>query len=73
MIKKRNVNLFPSDVVEEFSPVSDSGSFWDSWGDLHGDSCGSSECVPVVSSGVPIVTDVSVSFLGWCAWRGFPF
>ena len=41
--------------------MDDSGSFGDSWCDLCGHSCGFSECVPAVSSGVPVVTDVSVS------------
>ena len=45
--------------------MDDLGSFRDSWNDFHGDSCGFSECVPAVSSGVPVVTDVSDSFLWW--------
>ena len=45
-------------AFEEFSPVHDSDSCGDSWGDLLGDSCGLSECVPAVSSGVLVVTDV---------------
>ena len=36
------------------------GGFGDSWGDLHDDSCGFSECVPAVSSGVLVLTDVSI-------------
>ena len=41
--------------------MDDSGSFGDSWSDFLGDSCGFSECVPAVSSGVLVVTAVSVS------------
>ena len=59
------MNPFSSDVFEELGPMDDSGSFGGSfggsWSDLHGDSCGFSECVPAVSSNVPVVTDVSVS------------
>ena len=54
VVKRRCVNPFASDVFEEFGPVDDLGSFGDSWGNFHGDSCGSSECVPDVN-------DVSVS------------
>ena len=43
------------------SPMDDLGSFGDSWGDLHGDTCGFSECVHPVASGVPVETDVSDS------------
>ena len=42
--------------------MDDSGSFRDSWCDLYCDLCGFSECVLVVSLGVPVVTDVSCSF-----------
>ena len=55
------MNLISSDVSEEISPVDDSGSFGDSWSDLYGDSSGFSECVPVVLSGVLVVTRVSAS------------
>ena len=39
------------------------GSFGDSWEDFPGDSCGFSEYVLAVPSGVLVVTDVSVSIL----------
>ena len=58
VVKRRCVNLFSRVAFEEFSPVHDSDSCGDSWGDLLGDSCGLSECVPAVSSGVPVVIDV---------------
>ena len=58
VVKRRCVNLFSRVAFEEFSPVHDSDSCGDSSGDLLGDSCGLSECVPAVSSGVPVVTDV---------------
>ena len=61
LIKKRSVNLISSDVFEEFSPVGDSGSIGDSWGDFYDDSCGFSVRVLVVSLGVLVVTDVSRS------------
>ena len=61
VLKRGCVNPFSSDVFEEFGAMDDVGSFGDSWDDFHCDSCGFSECVPAVSSGVPVVTDVSVS------------
>ena len=60
-VKRRCVNPFSSDAFEEFSPVDDSGSCGDSWSDLLGDSCGLSKSMPAVSSGLPVVTDVSDS------------
>ena len=62
LLKEGVWTLFPSDAFEEFSPVDDSGSCGDSWGDLLGDSCGLPECVPAVSSGVPVVTVVPSFF-----------
>ena len=56
--KKRGVNPFSSDASGEFSRVDESGSFGECWGDFHDDSCGFSECVPAVSSGVLVVIDV---------------
>ena len=56
VVKRRCVNPSSSDAFEEFSPVGDSGSFGDFGGDLLGDPCGYSECVPAVSSGLPVVT-----------------
>ena len=41
--------------------MDDSGSFGGSGSDLHGDSCGFTECVLAVSSGALVVADVSVS------------
>ena len=61
VIKKRCMNLISSDTFEEFSPVDDLGSFGDSWDEFLSDSCGFSDCVPVVSSGVLVVTDAFVS------------
>ena len=61
VVKRRCVNLFPEVFFEEFGPMDDSGSFGDSWDDVRGDSCSFSECVPALSSGVPVVTDVFVS------------
>ena len=58
VIKKRSMNLIFSEVFKDFSPVDDLGTFKDSWSDLHGDSCGFSVCVLVVSLGVSVVTDV---------------
>ena len=55
------MNPLSNDVVEEFGPLDDSGSFGDSGSDFHGESCGFWECVLVVSLGVLVVTDVSVS------------
>ena len=37
--------------------MEDSDSCGDSWRDLLDDFCGLSECVPEVSSGVPVVTE----------------
>ena len=64
VVERRCVNPFSSNVFEEFSPVDDSGSFGDSWSDLCGDSCGFSECVPAVSSGVPVEMCLFL-FLRW--------
>ena len=61
VVFKRCADPYSSDVFEEFGSTDDLGSFGDSWEDLHGDSFGFSECVPAVSSGVPVVTDVSDS------------
>ena len=47
----------------EVGLVDDVGSFGDSWSDLLGDSCGFSECVPAVSSGVPVV--IEIPLLRW--------
>ena len=58
VVKRRCVNLVSGDAFEEFSHVEDSDSCGNSWGDLLGDSCGLSECVPEVLSGVLDVTDV---------------
>ena len=66
------MNLISIDVFEEFSPVDGSESFGDSWSDLYCDSCGFSECVPVVPLGVPVVTDVSVCPRSVCLVRLFP-
>ena len=54
VVKRRCVNPVSGDAFEEFSHVEDSDSCWTAWGD----SCGLSECVPEVSSGVPVVIDV---------------
>ena len=56
LLKEGLVTFFSSDVFEEFGLVDDLGSFGDSWEDFHDDSC-----VPAVSSGVPVVIDVSLS------------
>ena len=61
--KRRCVNPFSSDVFEEFGPVDDSGSFGGSWEEFLSDSCGLSEGVLAVSSGVLVETRVSVSVL----------
>ena len=46
------VDPIANDVFEGFFTVDDSGSFGGSGDDLHGDSCGFTECVLAVSSGV---------------------
>ena len=51
----------PCDASEKFSHGEDSDSCGNPWGDLLGDSCGLSDCVLEVSSGVPVVTAVLVS------------
>ena len=66
VVKRRCVKPFSSDVFDEFGPVDDSGSFGDSWD-------GFSECLPAVSLGVPVVTDVCLFPFVWCAWRGLLF
>ena len=63
VIKRRCVNLRSSEVFEECRPMEDS------WEEVMSGSCGLSECVPVVSSHVPVVTGASVLLpSGWCVW-----
>ena len=59
--RRRCVNPFSGEAFEESSSVEDSDSCGNSWGVLLGDSCGLSERVPEVSSGVLVVTDVTDS------------
>ena len=40
VIQRSFVNPFSCDVLEEFSPMDESGSFRDSCGDFCGDTCG---------------------------------
>ena len=55
-------------IKEGLSTLADADSCKDSWGDFLGDSCDLSQCVPEVSSGVPVLTDVldSSSSLVFC-------
>ena len=56
--KRRCVKPVSGDAVEEFNRVEDSDGCGNSWGDLLGDLCDLCGCVPEVSSGVLVVTDV---------------
>ena len=59
--KRRYVNPVSRGAVGKFTHWEDSDSCGNSWGHFLGDSCGLSDCVPEVSSGVPVVADVPVS------------
>ena len=60
VVKSWCVSLVSGDAYEEFSHGEDSDSCGNSFGDLLGDSCGFSDCVPEVSSGVPVSPSASV-------------
>ena len=60
-VKKGVSTLFPVMLLRNSVIGRDSESCGNSWRDLLGDSCGLSDCVSEVSSGVPVVTDVPVS------------
>ena len=60
-VRRKCVDVSSADAFEKFSHGEDSESCGNSLGDLLSDSCGLSECVSEVSSGVSVVIDVLVS------------